>query len=129
MTDPIADMMIRIKNALLARHAEVVVPHSKIKIAIARILKESGYVKNVTIKKLKPQDEIVIELKYVGKMPAITQVKRISKPGRRVYKSFNQIPKALGGYGITIISTSSGVMLDNTARQKKIGGEVICQVW
>lgn len=129
MTDPIADMLARIKNALLAGHMEVVVPHSKIKKAMADILKENEFISQVKVTKAQPQSQILLKLKYVGKIPAISQVERISKPGRRVYKSAHQIPKALGGYGVTIISTSRGVMTGQTAKQKNVGGEVLCQVW
>lgn len=129
MTDPIADMIIRIKNALLARHSEVIMPHSKIKQAIARILETEGYVESVGIKSDSIVPQLVIKLKYQGKTPAITDVRRISKPGRRLYASAHQIPRALGGYGITIISTSQGVITDTQARKQNVGGEVICQIW
>lgn len=129
MTDPIADMIIRIKNALLAGHSLVEIPHSKVKAAIAEILKAEGYVKNFEVKPTVPQPTIAIELKYVGKVPAITDVRRLSKPGRRSYTSAREIPRALGGYGITIVSTSKGMMTDSRARQANAGGELVCQVW
>jgi small subunit ribosomal protein S8 len=129
MTDPIADMIIRIKNALLAGHTSVVVPHSRLKAAIATILKTEGYIADVTVEETKPQASLIVSLKYVGKTPAITDVKRVSKPGRRTYASAHSMPKTLGGYGITIVSTSQGVMTETTARKKNIGGEVICQIW
>jgi len=129
MTDPIADMIIRIKNALMAGHEQVRIPSSKVKSAIAEILEKESYISGVTKENTKPQAGLLIDLKYVGKVPAITDVRRISKPGRRHYSSSNTIPRALGGYGITIISTSKGVMTGQQARQLNLGGEVLCQVW
>jgi len=129
MTDPIADMIIRIKNAFLASHREVALPHSKIKASIAQILEKGGYIEAVEIKDSLPQKTIVLKLKYIGKVPSITEVKRISKPGRRIYATARQIPRALGGYGLTIISSSQGILTDVEARKKNIGGEVICQIW
>lgn len=129
MTDPIADMIIRIKNALLAGHSMVEVPHSKVKAAIAEILRDEGYITGFEVKPTVPQATIAIELKYVGKVPAITDVRRLSKPGRRHYASAREIPRALGGYGITIVSTSKGMMTDTRARQANSGGELVCQVW
>jgi small subunit ribosomal protein S8 len=129
MTDPIADMIIRIKNALLAGHATVQVPHSKVKEALANILVEEGYVAGMQVKPQMPQAVIEIELKYIGKVPAITDVRRVSKPGRRLYSGAKDIPAALGGYGITIVSTSKGVMTGTNARKSNAGGEVLCQVW
>lgn len=129
MTDPIADMIIRIKNALLAGHASVQIPHSKVKESLAKILVEEGYVSGMTVKPQMPQAVIEIELKYIGKVPAITDVRRMSKPGRRMYAGAKDLPKALGGYGITIVSTSKGVMTETNARKTNAGGEVLCQVW
>jgi len=129
MTDPIADMIIRIKNALLARHTEVVVPSSKIKQAIARILEQEGYIESTTIRPDAPQSNLVIKLKYSGKSPVITDVKRLSSPGRRLYAPASKIPRALGGYGITIISTSRGLVTDKEARKQNVGGELLCQIW
>jgi len=129
MTDPIADMIIRIKNALLARHSEVVIPHSKLKLAIAHILEKEGYVDRVDLQQVAPQSNIVIKLKYAGRTPAITDVRRLSTPGRRLYSASTQVPRALGGYGITIVSTSKGVMTDKQARKQNAGGELLCQIW
>lgn len=129
MTDPIADMIIRIKNALLARHSEVVIPHSKLKLAIAHILEQEGYVGKVDLQPVTPQPNIIIELKYVGRTPAITDVRRLSTPGRRLYVGSTKVPRALGGYGITIVSTSKGVMTDKQARKQNAGGELLCQIW
>ncbi len=129
MTDPIADMIIRIKNALLARHNEVAIPHSNMKKAIGQILEKEGYVAGMEIRQGSVQSELVLKLKYSGKIPAITDVRRLSKPGRRLYASAKQIPRTLGGYGITIVSTSKGVVTDKEARQQNIGGELLCQIW
>lgn len=129
MTDPIADMIIRIKNALLARHSQVIVPHSKIKRSIAQILEQEGYIGGFEQTSEVPQPNLVINLKYTGKTPVITDVRRLSTPGRRLYAAANQIPRALGGYGITIISTNKGVITDKQARKQNVGGELLCQIW
>lgn len=129
MTDPIADMLIRIKNAYLARKEDVIIPHSKMKESLARVLASGKYIDTVEIVKKTPQSEIVVKLRYVGKRPAITQVRRVSKPGRRLYAPCDQIMRTLGGYGMTIVSTSKGIMDDKNAKKNNIGGEVIAQVW
>ena len=129
MTDPIADMLIRIKNALLAKHKEVVMPHSKMKEAIAKILVDNDYIKSFEVVEKKPQSDILVKLGYVGNLSKITDVKRVSKPGRRLYSTVDKIPATLNGYGITIVSTSKGLMTDKQARQKNVGGELLCQVW
>ncbi len=129
MSDPISNFIISIKNALLARKETVVIPYSKLKESMAGILVREGYVAEVSIDDSAPFKQIVLTLKYVGKMPAVTEVRRLSKPGRRVYAPAGQIPKALGGYGITIVSTNKGILTDKEARQQNVGGELICQVW
>lgn len=129
MTDPIADMLIRIKNALLAKHKEVSMPHSKVKEAIAKILADNDYIESFKVIEMKPQGEISIKLGYVDGFSKITGVKRVSKPGRRLYSASDQIPASLNGYGITIVSTSKGLMIDKKARQQNVGGELLCQVW
>jgi small subunit ribosomal protein S8 len=129
MTDPIADLIIRIKNALMARKTSVRVPFSRVKQDIATILMQEGYVTNVAISENTPFKELDITLRYVGKLPAVNDVKRLSRPGRRLYAPASKIPRALGGYGITIISTSKGVMTDKTARKENVGGELLCQIW
>lgn len=129
MTDPIADMIIRIKNAFLARQNETLVPHSKLKEAIAKLLVENGYLDAVELQAGAPQSNLLLKLKYVGKVPAITDVRRVSKPGRRLYSSASEIPQALGGYGLTVVSTSKGIMSGTQARQLNVGGEVLCQIW
>ena len=125
LTDPIADMLTRIRNAHLALHKEVSVPSSKMKQAIAAILKQEGYVDNVTV----DDKAIIISLKYYQGKPAIAGLKRISKPGRRVYVGSSQIPRVQNGLGICIVSTSSGVLDGVSAQEKKVGGELLCTIW
>lgn len=129
MTDPIADMITRIKNAFLANKSSVSLPHSKLKEALAKILEAEGYITGFAVKPTVPQKTIELELKYIGKIPAITDVKRVSKPGRRVYTPVKKIPKALGGYGVTIVSTSKGVLTGSQAKKIGVGGELLCQIW
>jgi small subunit ribosomal protein S8 len=130
MTDPIADMLIRIKNALMARHKTVVVPGSKLKLEIVRILKEEGYIEDYRVIEEKPQIKIEIVLKYdEKKRPVIAGIKRVSKPGRRIYRGYKELPKVLNGLGMAIISTSQGIMTDHEARKRRVGGEVICEIW
>jgi small subunit ribosomal protein S8 len=129
MTDPVGDFIIRIKNSLLAGHDKVVVPYSKLKSAIADILIDEGYLKGVKESEVDGHPQLEIELKYQGRVPAISGVKRLSKPGRRLYASAGELPKTLGGYGITIISTNQGLLTDSLARKQNTGGELICQVW
>jgi len=129
MTDPIADLLARIQNAFRARHSEVRVPHSKIKKSIADLLLQKEYVTGVTLDESGAFPVIVIGLKYVGKVPAISGIRRLSKPGRRLYTSSKKIPRALGGYGVTIVTTSKGIMSDDVARKQNIGGELLCQIW
>ena len=129
VTDPIADMLTRIRNANVMRYKEVEVPASKIKIEIARILKEEGFISDYKIKKNNIQDNIVLYLKYSGKERVITGLKRISKPGLRVYAKAEEIPTVLSGLGIAIISTSKGLMTDKDARKASLGGEVLAYIW
>lgn len=129
MTDPIADMLIRIKNALLAQHQQVEIPHSKIKQAIAQILIDNDYVESLEVIKKSPQSVLMLKLGYKGKWPKISGVKRVSKPGRRLYAAADHIPVTLNGYGTTIISTSKGVLTGKEARKKNVGGELLCQIW
>lgn len=130
MTDPIADMLSRIRNANNARHKSVDVPCSNIKKEIARILLDEGYIKGYDVVEDDKQGMIKIDLKYSqdGER-VISGLKRISKPGLRVYVKCDDVPKVLGGLGIAIISTSKGIITDRMARQEKVGGEVICYVW
>ena len=130
MTDPIADMLTRIRNANQNRAKEVVMPSSKMKETIAAILKEEGYITNYSIEKNDVQNVLTLTLKYgKNKERVITGLKRISKPGLRVYASNEDIPRVLNGLGIAIISTSKGVMTDKEARRNNIGGEVIAYIW
>lgn len=129
MTDPIGDFITRIKNAVMAKHDKIVVPYSRLRESLANILKEEGYVTDVAVDKSGIFPALVLSLKYVGKMPAVTDVRRLSKPGRRLYAPANKIPRALGGYGITILSTNKGVLTDSKARKMNVGGELLCQIW
>jgi len=131
VNDPIADMLTRIRNAQVARHDAVVMPASNTKKAIAKILLNEGYIKNVEYIDDGVQGSIKVTLKYVnGKQtPVIAGLKRISKPGLRVYAQSSELPKVLGGLGIAIISTSKGLMTDKEARRNAIGGEVLCYIW
>ena len=131
MTDPIADMLTRIRNAGHARHRRVDVPASKMKAAIARILEEEGYIQGTRLIKEGPQGTLRIFLKYDESQGGcvIRGLQRVSMPGRRVYVSRESIPRVLGGYGVCIVSTSQGLMTGLAARQKGIGGELVCQVW
>jgi small subunit ribosomal protein S8 len=129
MNDPIADMITRIKNALMAKHDAVAIPHSKLKAQIGQILLSNNYIEEFRVDPKVPQAEIHLKLKYVGRVPAITGVKRVSTPGRRVYTSSTMIPRSLGGYGITIVSTSKGIMTDTEAKKQNVGGEILCQIW
>jgi small subunit ribosomal protein S8 len=131
--DPIADMLTRIRNAVMARHRVVAIPRSKIKVEIARILQEEGYISDYSVGDESPVPLINITLKYYGsrreRRPVITKLQRVSKPGRRVYRKREELPIVLSGTGIAIVTTPSGVMTAQKARQQGIGGEVLCYVW
>jgi small subunit ribosomal protein S8 len=129
MTDPIADMLTRIRNAATARHARVLIPASKMKLGIARVLKEEGYVKDIEVLKDNPQGTLRLTLRYVDKKPVVTQLKRVSKPGLRVYTKQTGIPRVRGGLGIAILSTPRGLMTGSSAYKQGLGGEVVCYVW
>ena len=129
MTDPIADMLTRIRNAIMARHARVMVPASTMKVAIAQILKEEGYVKDYDVVRDSPQGTIRITLRYIDKRPVMSQLKRVSKPGLRVYTRRDSIPRVRGGLGTAILSTPQGLMTGRKAYQLGLGGEVVCYVW
>lgn len=130
MTDPIADMLTRIRNANQMRYIEVEVPASKIKVEIAKILKAEGFIADYKIQKNNVQNTIVLNLKYgQNKERVITGLKRISKPGLRVYAKAEEVPKVLNGLGIAIISTSKGIMTDKNARKENLGGEVLAYIW
>jgi len=130
MTDPIADLLTRIRNASMVKHEKVDVPASKLKVEIARILKEKGFIKAYKVFKDKKQGVIRISLKTIDSDDRIISgLQRISKPGRRVYVDKDEIPKVMGGYGIAIISTSKGVLSDDNCRHEGVGGEVLCYAW
>jgi len=129
VSDPIADMFIRIKNAQAVKHATVVIPASKMKENIARVLQEAGYIESVTRNEGTPCDTLEITLKYAGKVPAITTLQRISKPGLRRYSSATSLPRPLSGHGLAIVSTTKGIMSGLQAQKAGLGGEVIATVW
>lgn len=128
MSDPIADMLTRIRNAQLAEKASVSMPSSKVKVAIAAVLKEEGYVEKFTVNPGEGKPVLDIVLKYYAGRPVIERIERISKPGLRIYKGCEDIPRVMNGLGVAIVSTPKGVMTDRKARASKVGGEVLCIV-
>jgi len=132
MTDPIADMLVRIRNAQMVGHVEVSMPASKLKASIAKVLKDEGYIEDFAIREKSGDDsvkkELAIGLKYYAGKPVIERLDRVSKPGLRVYKGRDDIPKVLNGLGVAILSTSRGVMTDRKARADGVGGEILCIV-
>jgi small subunit ribosomal protein S8 len=130
VTDPLADMLTRIRNGHMAKHTRVDVPTSKMKVSLAKILKEEGYIKNYKVLKDRPHGVLRIYLKYYdGNQPVITGLTRLSKPGRRVYVKSGEIPRVLNGMGVAILSTSKGILADRDARKQNLGGELLCSVW
>ena len=129
VTDPIADMLTRIRNAIMADHDCVLVPSSKIKLSIVKILKEEGFIDHYEVLKGKPQPMIKINLKYTDDQPAILGLERVSKPSLRVYVERHEVPRVYGGLGIAILSTSKGVMTGQEAWRQHLGGEILCYVW
>lgn len=129
MTDPISDYLTRVRNAIRARHKRVDVPASKVKRELTRILIEQGFVAGVSELKESAEKIMRIQLRYVDGRSAISGLKRVSTPGRRLYVSHDEIPRVLNGLGIAIISTSKGVMVDRQAREQHVGGEVLCHIW
>ena len=130
ISDPIADMLTRVRNASRARHTEVVVPASRTKREIARILKDEGFIADITEEQAGPGRVLKLQLRYVdGKVPVVSGLKRVSKPGLRVYAAKTDIPRVLGGLGIVIVSTSHGIMTGAQARKAQLGGEVLAFVW
>ncbi len=133
MTDPISDMLARIRNALTAGHPSVSMPSSKMRVAIAEILKEEGFIQDYRMVEHDSQPSLVIDIKYVGERkerhPVIREIKRVSTPGRRIYRGASDIPWVKGGMGVAIMTTSKGVMTGQRARRMGIGGEVLCYVW
>ena len=128
MTDPIADMLVRIRNAQMVGHAEVVMPASKLKSSIAKVLKDEGYIEDFALREDGSKKELRIGLKYYAGRPVIERLERVSKPGLRVYRGRNDIPRIMNGLGVAILSTSRGVMTDRKARADGVGGEVLCIV-
>ena len=128
MTDPIADMLVRIRNAQMVGHAEVVMPASGLKASIAQVLKQEGYIEDFALREVGAKKELRIGLKYYAGRPVIERLERVSKPGLRVYKGRNDIPQIMNGLGVAILSTSRGVMTDRKARADGVGGEILCIV-
>ena len=128
MSDPISDMLTRIRNAQLVGHTEVSMPASKLKASIAQVLKDEGYIEDFALREKDAKKELAIALKYYAGRPVIERLERVSKPGLRVYKGTNDIPKVMNGLGVAILSTSRGVMTDRKARADGVGGEVLCIV-
>lgn len=128
MTDPIADMLTRIRNGQSTGKKNVKMPSSKLKVAIAKVLKAEGYISDFAVETVGSHSQMTVELKYHNGLPVIEKIKRVSRPGLRIYKSKDELPKVLGGFGIAIVSTSNGVMTDRAARAIGHGGEVICTV-
>jgi small subunit ribosomal protein S8 len=128
MTDPVADMLIRIRNAQMVAHTEVAMPASKLKAAIAAVLKDEGYIEDFAIREKGDKKELAIALKYYAGRPVIERLERVSKPGLRVYKGRDDIPRIMNGLGVAILSTSRGVMTDRKARADGVGGEILCIV-
>ena len=130
MTDPLADMLTRIRNASMAKHSKVDVPASKIKINLAKILKNEGYIKNYKLIKGQGHGLLRIYLKYdQSRQSAITGLRRLSKPGRRVYVKGKDVPSVLNGMGVAVLSTSKGIMAGRDAKKQNVGGELICSIW
>ncbi len=130
MTDPIADMLTRIRNGVSAKHESVHMPASRIKVAIAGVLKSEGFIRDFQVDSENPHSMLKIDLSYTGKKEAVLSgIKRVSKPGLRVYVQKREIPRVLGGLGVAILSTPEGVMTGHDARQKSVGGEILCYVW
>ncbi len=129
VSDPVADMLTRIRNANKMRHKSLSVPASKLKLEVTRILKDEGFIREYKYKEDNKQGQLTIYLKYIDKEKTINNLKRISKPGLKVYVNKDEIPEVLGGFGIAILSTSKGVMTGKEALQRHLGGEVICYIW
>lgn len=133
VNDPVADMLTCIRNALMVRHSEVTMPYSQMKEQLARVLQQEGYIEGYKVVDEKPCKMLRIKLKYVGtrrqRKPVISGLQRVSKPGRRVYAGYREIPWVKSGMGIAILSTPRGVMTDHRARRERVGGEILCYVW
>jgi len=132
VSDPIADMLTRIRNAVSSRHDAVLIPASKMKVAIAQVLKDEGFIRDYVVvpEEGRPQPNLKVELSYGGrKNPVLSGLQRVSKPGLRVYSAADRLPRVLGGLGVAVLSTSQGLMTDKEARKRHVGGEVLCFVW
>lgn len=129
LSDPVADYLARLRNAISAKHDKVDIPASRVKVEITRILKEEGFIQNFKIQEDRVQGTIRVFLKYSDGSPVITGLKQVSKPGRRIYAHKDKVPKVVGGLGISIISTSRGIMTGDQSHKVGVGGEVLCQVW
>lgn len=130
LSDPISDMLTRIRNANMAEHTQVQIPHSKLKSELARLLKEEGYIKDFTTENIEGKATLVLFLKYMeDQKPVIQGLRRVSRPSRRHYVGADDVPRVLGGIGTAILSTSSGILTDTEARKSRVGGEVLCYIW
>lgn len=129
ITDPIADLLTRIRNANMVNHANVEIPASKLKVELVKLLKEEGYIADYKIQDKDAFKVINVELKYIGNKPVIRGLQRVSTPGLRTYSKAKNLPRVFGGLGVAIVSTSKGLMTDKAARKDNIGGEVLCYVW
>ena len=129
MTDPVADMLTRIRNAQMAEKLSVSMPSSKLKVAIAKVLKDEGYIDDFAIRENGTKPELDIALKYYAGHPVIERIERVSKPGLRVYKGKDDLPRVMNGLGVAIVSTPKGLMKDTDCRRNKAGGELVCNVW
>ncbi len=128
MSDPVADMLTRIRNGQMAGHSSVLMPSSKLKLSLAKVLNDEGFISAFSVNENSGKAELSVDLKYFEGKPVIDMIKRVSRPGLRVYKSKDELPKVIGGLGIAVISTSKGIMTDRDARKAGIGGEVICYI-
>jgi small subunit ribosomal protein S8 len=129
MTDPVSDMLTRIRNGLGAGLQDVSIPASKLKIRIAEILRDAGYLEGLEVQTDSKQGILKVRLKYANEKPVVSGMKRMSRPGRRVYVCSDEIPRVLNGMGVAILSTSSGIMTDSQAREARVGGELLCTIW
>ncbi|MBL9136690.1 MAG: 30S ribosomal protein S8 [Verrucomicrobiales bacterium] len=129
LSDPISDLLCRLRNAAQAQLTEVLVPHSRLKLNIAEVLKQEGYLTDVAVEGATTRKNIRLKLKFAGRKSVIEGLRRLSSPGRRVYAGCDQIPKVRGGLGVVVLSTSAGVLTDREARRRKLGGELLCSVW
>lgn len=130
VTDPIADMLTRIRNAVAVGHERVMMPSSKLKVGIAKILQDEGFIDRFDVKANGAGNELELVLRYgTRRQPAIEGIKRISKPGHRVYRGASELPRVQGGLGVAVISTSQGLLADREARRRRLGGEILCEVW